>query len=54
MGWYPTYRSEGAIYGKYVRENIKDAKVAILSQNDDYGKDFVAASRPGSAMPPTN
>jgi len=47
MGWYPTYRSEGAIYGKYVRENIKDAKVAILSQNDDYGKDFVAGFKAG-------
>jgi branched-chain amino acid transport system substrate-binding protein len=47
MGWYPTYRSEGAIYGKYVRENIMDAKVAILSQNDDYGKDFVAGFKAG-------
>jgi branched-chain amino acid transport system substrate-binding protein len=47
MGWYPTYRSEGAIYGKYVRDNIKDAKVAILSQNDDYGKDFVAGFKAG-------
>ena len=47
MGWYPTYRSEGAIYGKYVRDNIRDAKVAILSQNDDYGKDFVAGFKAG-------
>ena len=41
MGWYPTYRNEGAIYGKYIVGNIKDAKIAILYQNDDYGKDFV-------------
>src|ERR1700730_10223144 len=47
MGWYPTYRSEGAIYGSYIRENIKDAKIAILSQNDDYGKDFVAGFKAG-------
>lgn len=47
MGWYPTYRSEGVIYGTYIRENMKDAKVAILSQNDDYGKDFVAGFRAG-------
>jgi branched-chain amino acid transport system substrate-binding protein len=47
MGWYPTYRSEGAIYGTYIRENIKDAKIAILSQNDDYGKDFVAGFKAG-------
>jgi len=47
LGWYPTYRSEGAIYGSYIRENIKDAKIAILSQNDDYGKDFVAGFKAG-------
>lgn len=47
MGWYPTYRSEGVIYGTYIRENMKDAKVAILSQNDDYGKDFVAGFKAG-------
>jgi branched-chain amino acid transport system substrate-binding protein len=47
MGWYPTYRSEGLIYGTYIRENIKDAKIAILFQNDDYGKDFVAGFKAG-------
>ncbi len=47
MGWYPTYRSEGLIYGTYIRENIKDAKIAILYQNDDYGKDFVAGFKAG-------
>jgi branched-chain amino acid transport system substrate-binding protein len=41
MGWYPTYRNEGVIYGKYIVGNIKDAKIAVLYQNDDYGKDFV-------------
>jgi branched-chain amino acid transport system substrate-binding protein len=47
MGWYPTYRSEGEIYGTYVRDHIKDAKIAIFSQNDDYGKDFVAGFKAG-------
>lgn len=47
MGWYPTYRSEGSIYGAYIRDNMKDAKIAILSQNDDYGKDFVAGFKAG-------
>jgi branched-chain amino acid transport system substrate-binding protein len=47
MGWYPTYRSEGLIYGTYIRENIKDARIAILFQNDDYGKDFVAGFKAG-------
>jgi branched-chain amino acid transport system substrate-binding protein len=47
MGWYPTYRSEGNVYGTYIRENMKDAKIAILSQNDDYGRDFVAGFKAG-------
>jgi ABC-type branched-subunit amino acid transport system substrate-binding protein len=47
MGWYPTYRSEGMIYGTYIRETIKDAKIAILSQNDDYGRDFVSGFKAG-------
>lgn len=47
MGWYPTYRSEGVIYGTYIRETMKNAKIAILSQNDDYGKDFVAGFKAG-------
>ncbi len=47
IGWYPTYRSEGMIYGTYIRETIKDAKIAIFSQNDDYGKDFVSGFKAG-------
>jgi len=40
MGWYPTYRGEGVIFAKYIREHLKDAKIGILQQNDDYGRDF--------------
>ncbi|MGE3987287.1 ABC transporter substrate-binding protein [Pseudorhodoplanes sp.] len=47
MGWYPTYRTEGIIYGKYILENIKDAKIGVLYQNDDYGKDFVNGLKAG-------
>jgi branched-chain amino acid transport system substrate-binding protein len=47
IGWYPTYRSEGMIYGQYIRENIKDAKIGVLSQNDDYGRDFLAGFKAG-------
>jgi branched-chain amino acid transport system substrate-binding protein len=47
MGWYPTYRTEGVIYGKYIINNIKDAKIGVLHQNDDYGKDFVAGLKQG-------
>jgi branched-chain amino acid transport system substrate-binding protein len=47
MGWYPTYRSEGMIYGTYIRDTIKGARIAILSQNDDYGRDFVSGFKAG-------
>jgi branched-chain amino acid transport system substrate-binding protein len=47
MGWYPTYRTEGVIYGKYIINNVKDAKIGVLYQNDDYGKDFVAGLKQG-------
>ena len=47
MGWYPTYFTEGVIYGKYILKNIKDAKIGILYQNDDYGKDFVNGLKQG-------
>ncbi|MCL6643568.1 MAG: ABC transporter substrate-binding protein [Dehalococcoidia bacterium] len=41
MGWQPTYQTEGQIYAQYVLKNVKDAKIGILYQNDDYGKDYV-------------
>jgi branched-chain amino acid transport system substrate-binding protein len=47
MGWYPTYRSEGMIYGTYIRDTMKDARIAILAQNDDYGRDFVSGFKAG-------
>lgn len=40
MGYQPTYDVEGEIYANYVLETIKDPKIAILFQNDDYGKDY--------------
>jgi len=40
MGFQPTYDVEGEIYAKYVLETVKDPKIAILFQNDDYGKDY--------------
>ena len=41
MGWQPNYQAEGQIYAKYILKNKPDAKVAILYQNDDYGKDYL-------------
>ena len=41
MGWQPTYPGESKIYATYLLNNKPDAKVAILYQNDDYGKDYL-------------
>ncbi len=41
MGWQPDYVTEAKIYARHILANIKDAKIGILMQNDDYGKDYV-------------
>jgi len=41
MGWQPSYQSESHIYGKWLLKEKPDAKIAILYQNDDYGKDYL-------------
>jgi branched-chain amino acid transport system substrate-binding protein len=45
MGWQPTYQAEGHIYAQYVLKNVPNAKIGILYQNDDYGKDYVKGLR---------
>jgi len=40
MGWQPNYQTEGRIYAQYILKNFPDAKIGILYQNDDYGKDY--------------
>jgi hypothetical protein len=47
MGWQPNYQAEGQIYAKYVLKNVPDAKVGILYQNDDYGKDYLKGFEDG-------
>jgi branched-chain amino acid transport system substrate-binding protein len=47
IGYIPPYSEEGVIYGQYVVKNIKKAKIAVLYQNDDYGRDLVAGLRRG-------
>ncbi|MDB5872588.1 MAG: branched-chain amino acid transporter substrate-binding protein [Ramlibacter sp.] len=42
MGFNLSYQTEGAIYGRYLLKNKPNAKVAVLYQNDDYGKDVLA------------
>ncbi|HEX2850195.1 MAG TPA: ABC transporter substrate-binding protein [Acidimicrobiales bacterium] len=42
-GWQLAYPTEAAIYGQYLKDSKPDAKVAVLYQNDDYGKDYLNA-----------
>jgi branched-chain amino acid transport system substrate-binding protein len=42
MGWPQSYREEGQQFARYILRTVSDPKIAILSQNDDLGKDFVA------------
>lgn len=47
MGWQPNYQSEGRIYAKYILEKHPQGKVAVLFQNDDYGKDLLKGLKDG-------
>ena len=47
MGWQPSYQSEARIYAKYLLKEKPDAKVAVLYQNDDFGKDYLKGLKDG-------
>jgi len=47
MGWQPSYQSEGHIYAKYLLKEKPGAKIAVLYQNDDYGKDYLKGLKDG-------
>jgi branched-chain amino acid transport system substrate-binding protein len=47
MGWQPNYQSESQIYAKYILKNHPNAKIAVLYQNDDYGKDYLKGFKDG-------
>lgn len=47
MGFQPDYHTEGLIYAKHILANIKDAKIAVLHQNDDYGRDYLGGFKEG-------
>jgi len=47
MGFQPSYQTEGRIYARYTLANVKDAKIGILFQNDDYGKDYLKGFEDG-------
>jgi ABC-type branched-subunit amino acid transport system substrate-binding protein len=41
IGWQPNYRAEGRVYATYILQNHPTAKLGVLYQNDDFGKDYV-------------
>ena len=47
IGWQPNYQTEGAVYGRYVLQTKPDAKIAVLYQDDDAGRDYVAGFKAG-------
>src|ERR1700693_3389750 len=47
MGWQPSYQSEARIYAKFLMKEKPDAKIAVLFQNDDFGKDYVKGLKDG-------
>jgi branched-chain amino acid transport system substrate-binding protein len=47
MGFQPDYVTESIIYAKHILANVKDPKIAVLMQNDDYGKDYYNGFRQG-------
>jgi len=47
MGWQPSYQSETQIYAKYILKNHPNARIAVLFQNDDYGKDYLKGLKDG-------
>jgi len=47
MGWQPNYQSETQIYAKYLLKEKPNAKIGVLFQNDDYGKDYLKGLKDG-------
>jgi branched-chain amino acid transport system substrate-binding protein len=47
MGWQPGYQSEARIYAKYLMKEKPDAKISVLYQNDDFGKDYLKGLKDG-------
>jgi branched-chain amino acid transport system substrate-binding protein len=47
IGWVPSYQSEARIYAKFLMKEKPDGKIAILYQNDDFGKDYLKGLKDG-------
>jgi branched-chain amino acid transport system substrate-binding protein len=47
MGWQPNYQTEAKIFGKHILKTKPDAKIAVLYQNDGFGKDYLIGLKDG-------
>ena len=47
IGFQPSYAAEGFVYGQYIAKTQKTAKIGVLFQNDDYGKDLLGSLKRG-------
>ena len=47
MGWQPNYQNEGRIYARYILKEKPNGRIAVLYQNDDYGKDYLKGLKDG-------
>jgi branched-chain amino acid transport system substrate-binding protein len=47
MGWQPTYQSEGRVFAKSILTNYPRSKIAVLYQNEDFGKDYLKGLKDG-------
>jgi branched-chain amino acid transport system substrate-binding protein len=47
IGWQPSYQSEARIYAKYLMKEKPDGKIAVMYQNDDFGKDYLKGLKDG-------
>jgi len=47
MGWQPNYQNEARIYARYILKEKPNGKIAVLYQNDDYGRDYLKGLKAG-------
>jgi branched-chain amino acid transport system substrate-binding protein len=47
MGWQPNFQDEARIYARYILKEKPDAKIVVLYQNDDFGKDYLKGLKDG-------
>ena len=51
IGWQPSYQVEARIYAAYIKKNFPNGKVALIYQNDDFGKDYLIGLKDAARWP---